>query len=90
MATVNGKQALLVGNGFGDILTLLYDGLGGFAPDRADLHAKPLAVGTLAGSGQQFAVVADQDEAHARIDCRGRRAIFSLEIDHLVLEPVSQ
>ena len=32
VAQVNGRLALLVGNAFGDILTLLYDGRGGFAP----------------------------------------------------------
>jgi hypothetical protein len=52
--------ALQVGNAFGDILTLLYDGHGGFAPDRSGLQSLPLAVGTVAGTGQQFAVVADQ------------------------------
>ena len=60
VATVNGKLALLVGNAFGDILTLLYDGHGGFAPDRANLQSAPLAVGTIASTGQQFVVVADQ------------------------------
>jgi hypothetical protein len=59
VATVKGKLALLVGNKYGDILTLLYDG-STFAPDRADLKNLPLAVGTLAGSGRQYAVVADQ------------------------------
>ena len=62
VATVNGQLALLVGNAYGDILTLLYDGHGGFAPDRANLQNAPLAVGTLASTGQQFAVVADQKD----------------------------
>ena len=52
---------LLVGNAYGDILTLLYDGQGGFAPDRANLQHASLAVGSLASTGQQFAVVADQN-----------------------------
>ncbi|HKI37278.1 MAG TPA: VCBS repeat-containing protein [Gemmataceae bacterium] len=65
VATVDGKLALLVGNSFGDILTLLYDpnlneGQGGFAPDRANLQGAPLAVGTIEGTGEQYAVVADQ------------------------------
>jgi hypothetical protein len=60
VATVQGKLALLVGNDFGDILTLLDNGKGGFAPDRANLDNVPLAMGTLAGTGQQYAVVADQ------------------------------
>jgi len=60
VATVNGQLALLVGNAYGDILTLLYDGHGGFAPDRANLQGAPLAVGTIKGTGQQYAVVADQ------------------------------
>ena len=61
VAQVNGQFALLVGNTYGDILTLLYDpSSGGFAPDRANLHNVPLAVGTIAGTGRQFAVVADQ------------------------------
>jgi hypothetical protein len=60
VTTVNGQPALLVGNAYGDILTLLYDGKGGFAPDRADLQNAALAVGTIAATGQQFAVVADQ------------------------------
>ena len=59
VATVNGQLALLVGNAYGDILTLLYDGRGGFAPDRANLQTAALAVGTTS-AGQQFAVVADQ------------------------------
>ena len=59
VATVNGQLALLVGNGYGDILTLLYDSDGLFTPDRANLQDAPLAVGTTS-SGQQFAVVADQ------------------------------
>jgi WD40 repeat protein len=60
VATVQGRPALLVGNAFGDILTLLYDGSGSFAPDRTDLQGMPLAVGTIPGTGQQYAVVADQ------------------------------
>jgi hypothetical protein len=59
VATVQGKPALLVGNPFGDILTLLYDGKGSFAPDTAALQNMPLAVGTVPGTGQQYAVVAD-------------------------------
>ena len=59
VATVNGQFALLVGNAYGDILALLYDGNGGFAPDRANLQDAPLAVGTTS-NGRQFAVVADQ------------------------------
>jgi hypothetical protein len=62
VATINGRLALLVGNAYGDILTLLYDGQGGFAPDRADLQHAPLAVGTIASTGQQFAVVANEKE----------------------------
>ncbi len=62
VATVDGQLALLVGNAYGDILTLLYDGHGGFAPDRANLQNAPLAVGTIAATGQQFAVVADQGD----------------------------
>jgi hypothetical protein len=61
VATVDGKLALLVGNAYGDILTLLYDGQGGFAPDRADLQHAPLAVGTTS-TGQQFAVVANEKQ----------------------------
>jgi hypothetical protein len=60
VARVKGQPALLVGNAFGDILTLLYDGHGGFAPEREDLRDAPLAVGTLPGTGQQYAVVANQ------------------------------
>jgi FG-GAP-like repeat len=59
VATINGALALLVGNSYGDILTLLYDGHGGFAPDRAGLDSTPLAVG-MTSDGQEFAVVADQ------------------------------
>jgi hypothetical protein len=59
VATVDGQPALLVGNEYGDILTLLYDGQGGFAPDRANLIDTPLAVGK-DSSGRQFVVVADQ------------------------------
>jgi hypothetical protein len=61
VASVNGQLALLVGNSYGDILTLLYDGHGNFAPDRSTLHGLPLAVGTIAATKQQFAVVADQN-----------------------------
>jgi hypothetical protein len=60
LAQVKGRLAMLVGNGYGDILTLLSDGRGGFAPDRQDLQNVPLAVGTVPGTGQQYAVVADQ------------------------------
>ncbi len=59
IATIAGQPALLVGNSYGDILTLLY-GNGTFAPDKANLQNAPLAVGTIASTGQQFAVVADQ------------------------------
>jgi hypothetical protein len=59
VASVEGKLALLVGNEYGDILTLLYDGQGVFAPDRANLTNTALAVG-VDSSGRQFAVVADQ------------------------------
>ena len=59
VTTVNGQLALLVGNAYGDILTLLYDGHGGFFPDRTNLKNAPLAVGTTS-TGQQFAVVANQ------------------------------
>ncbi len=55
---MRGQLALLVGNSYGDILTLLYNGRRGFAPDRSHLHNAPLFVGTL--SGQQYAVVANQ------------------------------
>ncbi len=61
VATVNGTLALLVGNSYGDILTLLYDGNGSFAPDRSNLQSLPLAVGTIDDTRQQFAVVANQD-----------------------------
>ena len=61
VATVKGTLAVRVGNAFGDILTLLYDGNGSFAPDRASLQNAPLAVGTIASTGQEFAVVADQE-----------------------------
>ncbi len=60
VTTINGRPALLVGNGYGDVLTLLDDGHGGFAPDRSHLVSAALAVGTIASTGQQFAVVADQ------------------------------
>ncbi len=62
VATVAGQPALLVGNGFGDVLTLLYDGHGSFRPDPAGLQQVPLAVGELnaAGTGRPFAVVADE------------------------------
>jgi hypothetical protein len=32
--------------------------------------------------------VADQDEAHAGVDGRRRRAVFGLDINHFILEPV--
>ena len=65
VTTIDGRPALLVGNAYGDILTLLYDptlnnGQGGFAPDRTNLQNAPLAVGTTS-TGQQYAVVADQE-----------------------------
>ncbi len=60
VAQVKGRLALLVGNEFGDILTLLADGHGGFAPDRADLQNLPLAVGTDPRTGREYVVVADQ------------------------------
>jgi len=60
VTTLAGPPELLVGNEYGDVLTLLYDGHGGFAPDRSILRNVPLAVGTLAATGQQFVVVADQ------------------------------
>jgi hypothetical protein len=61
VAQVNGRLALLVGNAYGDVLTLLADGDGRFAPDHANLQSAPVAVGTIAGTGQQYAVVADQN-----------------------------
>ncbi len=67
VAHVDGRLALLVGNSFGDILILLDDGHGGLAPDRADLHNVPLAVGTVAGTGQPYAVVADQQRDTAAV-----------------------
>ncbi len=64
--SVNGvAQALLVGNAFGDVLTLLYDGDGlpngtvGFAPDPSDLNGLPLVAG-MTPAGQEFVVTADQ------------------------------
>ena len=64
VATINGQPALLVGNNFGDILTLVYvkdmNNHDTFAPDRANLQNAPLSVGTTS-KGQQFAVVADQN-----------------------------
>ncbi len=61
VAQVNGAPALLAGNVYGDILTLLWDpATQTFAPDRANLHNAPLAVGTIAGTGRQFVVVADE------------------------------
>jgi hypothetical protein len=67
VSTINGQLALLVGNAFGDILTLLYDVHGGFAPDRANMQNAPLAVGTIAATGQQFVVVADQSDDQAAL-----------------------
>src|SRR5262249_38765197 len=59
VATIAGQPALLVGNSYGDLLTLLY-GNGTFAPDPTTLQNAPLAVGTTT-SGKPFAVVADQN-----------------------------
>jgi hypothetical protein len=59
---IKGQVALLVGNKFGDVLTLLYEkDKGRLGPDRAGLQQAPLAVGTDARTGQQFAIVANQD-----------------------------
>jgi hypothetical protein len=58
VATINGTLALLVGNSFGDILTLVYDGNGSFAPQQSNLGTQ-LAVGETA-DGQKFVVVAEQ------------------------------
>jgi hypothetical protein len=66
VTTINGEPAMLVGNAYGDILTLLYDGNGGFAPDRAGLNSTPLAVGRTS-DGREFAVVADQQRATANL-----------------------
>ncbi len=46
---------LLIGNAYGDILTLTGDGTGNFAVDRSSLVGKPLAVGQTA-AGQTFVV----------------------------------
>ena len=59
VARINGQPALLIGNNYGDILTLLYDN-GTFTPDPANLQNAPLAVGTTS-TGQNFAVVADKN-----------------------------
>ncbi len=51
---------LLIGDAYGDVLTLDGDGGGHFSVDRGDLNSVPLAVGTTS-AGQQFVVVADQN-----------------------------
>ncbi|MCE9530188.1 MAG: VCBS repeat-containing protein [Planctomycetes bacterium] len=50
---------ILVGNAYGDILTLYGDGAGHFAVNRGNLNSIPFAVGQTA-DGRTFAVVADQ------------------------------
>ena len=42
---VHDRLALLVGNAYGDVVTLLYDNAtGSFLPDRTDLNNVPLSV----------------------------------------------
>jgi hypothetical protein len=57
---INGDaDRFLIGNAFGDILTLHSDGTGHFAVDHGNLNGVPLAVGQTQ-DGRTFAVVADQ------------------------------
>ncbi len=57
---------LLVGDAYGDFLTLLGNGSGRFTVDRGNLDGKPLAVGTTA-NGQTFVVVADQSQDQVQV-----------------------
>ena len=62
IAAADGQpERLLIGNAFGDILTLLGDGTGHFAVNRGNLSSVPLAVGHTE-DGRTFAVVADQEQ----------------------------
>ncbi len=56
----DGRPDLLVGNEFGDVLALLGDGAGVFAPDRRNLREAPLAVTDLNGDGVADVVLANQ------------------------------
>jgi len=56
----------LVGNAYGDFLTLLGDGSGTFTIDRGNLDGKPLAVGQTR-DGRQFVVVADQGQDQVQV-----------------------
>ena len=57
---------LLIGNAYGDFLTLVGDGSGRFAVDLAGLDNRPLVVGTTA-DGRTFVVVADQAEDRVQV-----------------------
>lgn len=54
------QDQILVGNDFGDILTLVGDGTGHFDFDRTNLNKRPLAVIDLNGDGVKDVVLANQ------------------------------
>ncbi len=67
VAAGNGQPGrFLVGDAYGDFLTLVGDGRGHFSVDRGNLDGKPLAVGKTA-DGQTFVVVADQSEDQVQV-----------------------
>ncbi len=56
----------LVGDSYGDFLTLDDEGAGHFSVDRGNLDGEPLAVGKTA-NGQTFVVVADQNQDQVQV-----------------------
>jgi hypothetical protein len=58
--TGNGKLDLLIGDAYGDVLVLLGNGNGTFAPYREANQAVELAVVDLAGNGSKDIIYADQ------------------------------
>ncbi len=65
-ATAHTPDRFLVGNTYGDFLTLVGDKTGHFVVERGSLDGKPLAVGKTS-DGRQFAVVADQSEDRVQV-----------------------
>ncbi|MGP0063469.1 MAG: FG-GAP-like repeat-containing protein, partial [Isosphaeraceae bacterium] len=66
--TGNGKLDLLIGDAYGDVLVLLGNGNGTFAPYHEANEAVELAIADLTGNGSKDIIYADQDLDRVVVD----------------------